>query len=392
MFHVPAKDEFQQAQSRGGHGSSSESSIRVLHVDDEPDFADMASTFLVKERETFEVVTAHSAQDALDYLESGAGAVDCIVSDYQMPGTDGLAFLETVREDDPDLPFILFTGKGSEEVASDAISAGVTDYLQKQSGTSQYAVLANRIENAVVGYRAEQQAVRSFQAMESAREGISLLDDAGYFIYVNNAYASIVGYEKDELIGQHWERLYPDEAVGMMYDEILPNVPIEGRWTGQTEYVRKDGERILVDHGLAYTDDDTMICLIFDVTPEAPPAANDQDSLEYRRLVDALDDIFYVLDSRGDVIFANQRMVEVTGYTPEEMQSQHELEFVAGDDRDAIARAIDQTLARGGSHRTDAHLVTEDGRTVLYDIIHRPVTDAGGTVRSLVGVGRENPG
>jgi DNA-binding NtrC family response regulator len=54
-----------------------------------------------------------------------------------MPGVDGLEFLASVREEYPDLPFILFTGKGSEEIASEAISRGVTDYLQKETGTDQ---------------------------------------------------------------------------------------------------------------------------------------------------------------------------------------------------------------------------------------------------------------
>ncbi|MFB6175738.1 MAG: response regulator, partial [Halobaculum sp.] len=74
--------------------------------------------------------------------------------DYEMPGEDGLELLASVRETHPDLPFVLFTGEGSESVASDAISAGVTDYLQKGSGTEQYTILANRISNAVSRRRA----------------------------------------------------------------------------------------------------------------------------------------------------------------------------------------------------------------------------------------------
>ena len=75
-----------------------------------------------------------------------------------MPAKNGIGFLEEVRETDPDLPFILFTGKGSEEVAGDAIAAGATDYLQKGSGTDQYTVLANRIQNAVEQYRSQRRA------------------------------------------------------------------------------------------------------------------------------------------------------------------------------------------------------------------------------------------
>jgi DNA-binding NarL/FixJ family response regulator len=71
-----------------------------------------------------------------------------------MSGMDGIELLRTIREERPNLPFVLFTGKGSEEIASEAISAGVTDYLQKRGGTEQFALLANRVANAVEGRRA----------------------------------------------------------------------------------------------------------------------------------------------------------------------------------------------------------------------------------------------
>lgn len=82
-----------------------------------------------------------------------------------MPGTGGLEFLQTVREEYPHLPFILFTGKGTEEVASDAISAGVTDYLERNIGTEQYELLANRIRNAVDARREAERANRREQLM-----------------------------------------------------------------------------------------------------------------------------------------------------------------------------------------------------------------------------------
>ncbi|MDZ7850286.1 MAG: PAS domain S-box protein [Halodesulfurarchaeum sp.] len=124
--------------------------IRVLLVDEDADFADMAATIL-EQNERFVVVTASSAKEGRSHLDEAD--VDCIVSDYKMPEQNGIEFLEAVRENHPDLPFILFTGKGSEEVASEALSAGATDYLQKRAGTEQYDLLANRIRNAVDQYR-----------------------------------------------------------------------------------------------------------------------------------------------------------------------------------------------------------------------------------------------
>ena len=110
--------------------------VRILHVDDELSFADLAATFLQREDDRFRVETETSASEGLGRLADEQ--FDCVISDYNMPGRDGIEFLRAVRDEYPDLPFVLFTGRGSEEVASRAISAGVTDYLQKGSGTEQY--------------------------------------------------------------------------------------------------------------------------------------------------------------------------------------------------------------------------------------------------------------
>jgi PAS domain S-box-containing protein len=130
--------------------------IRVLHVDDEPGLGDLTARFLEREDARIEVVTATSAADGLDCLADHD--IDCIVSDYRMPGMDGLEFLAAVRDDHPDLPFVLFTGEGSEAIASEAITAGATDYLRKRTGTEQYELLANRVSNAVEQYRSKRRA------------------------------------------------------------------------------------------------------------------------------------------------------------------------------------------------------------------------------------------
>ncbi|MFC6614299.1 PAS domain S-box protein [Halopenitus salinus] len=140
--------------------------IRVLHVDDDASFGELAADFLERVDDRFEVRTAHDASEGLDRITERTP--DCIVSDYEMPGPDGLEFLENVREEHPDLPFILFTGKGSEEVASDAISAGATDYLQKGSDTEQYELLANRIRNVVEQNRSQSALERERSRMEFA--------------------------------------------------------------------------------------------------------------------------------------------------------------------------------------------------------------------------------
>ena len=85
--------------------------LSVLYVDDEPGLLEVARLFLEHSGE-FRVTTSISAQKALDSPE--IQSYDAIISDYQMPGMDGIAFLKTVRQRSPDIPFILFTGRAAK--------------------------------------------------------------------------------------------------------------------------------------------------------------------------------------------------------------------------------------------------------------------------------------
>ena len=235
--------------------------MRVLHVEDDAAFADLVTDFLKRENDAFDVRTETDPAAAVDALLAGDDEFDCVVCDFDMPEMDGLEVLQRVRSERPGFPFILFTGKGSEGIASEAISRGVTDYLQKGGGTDQYAVLANRIENSVAKFRAEQRAKRAFGAMETAHDGISILDEDGVIRYANSAYADLLGYDREELLGSHWERLYQSEDVDEVYETLLPAAR-DGGWSGLTDHRREDGQTITVEHSLSYTDDETLICII----------------------------------------------------------------------------------------------------------------------------------
>ena len=215
-------------QNRPSHGSFigetsartvSDKTIRVLHVDDDPDFLEVTTMFLEQEHDAITVVTETHVSDALDRLATEQ--FDCIVSDYDMPSTDGLEFLRHVRKDNPDLPFILYTGRGSEEIASEAISAGVTGYLQKETGSDQYTVLANRIENSVSKYHAErvvEETRERFQKLiEHSTDVISIVDANGRWQYLTPSTKRVLGYEPEELIGEvGFDYVHPEDRPNAM--------------------------------------------------------------------------------------------------------------------------------------------------------------------------------
>lgn len=267
----PSRDPIKIITPIKQYTSTDQDRIRVLHVDDEPAFLELTASVLEQLSDEFLIMSETRVEDGIDRLVEES--VDCIVSDYQMPRTTGLAFLEAVRDHHPQLPFILFTGRGSEEIASEAIANGVTEYLQKTTGTTQYKVLANRIRNAVNQYRTEQElwTILSWyqRLVEQELAGIYLIQDEE-FIYVNIKFADIFGYTQEELIGASPLRVITEDDHEKFRENLRQQV------TGDVDNIRytltgkrKDGRQIDLDiHGgvIEFEGEPAVMGLLLDIT------------------------------------------------------------------------------------------------------------------------------
>ncbi|MFB6189753.1 MAG: PAS domain S-box protein [Halapricum sp.] len=292
--------------------------IRVLHVDDNAEFADTAAAFLERDDDRFEVETASRVEDGLDRL--AAAHFDCVVSDYEMPGQNGIEFLETVREEHGALPFILYTGKGSEEVASEAISAGVTEYLQKERGTGQYKLLANRIRQAVEKQYAKTELAEREKRLalffEESPMGVVEWDENFDFVRLNETAEEILGYDEAELQGESWETIVPESEREPVGESVSNLLAAKGGQHSINENVRKDGRRIVCEwHNRVVTDDTGDVITIFSQFQDITARERRRTELQqYETIINSLTDAVYVLDEEGRFTYVSDELVELVGY------------------------------------------------------------------------------
>jgi PAS domain S-box-containing protein len=331
---------------------SSARQIRILHVDDDPSFTDLTGTFLEREDDRFVVETATNADEGLELIQDRPP--DCVVSDYNMPGTNGLEFLEAVREERPDLPFVLFTGKGSEAVASDAISAGVTDYLQKRSGTEGYELLANRIRNAVHARREAERADRQEQLMrltEFAGDtgGFELDVDSGNLLLTDGT-RRLVGLPEDVHLSleEAIELYHPDDRADVR--RTVDRAAETGEETRGTWRLRTlDGDERLVDVTITpATENDDVTTLrgaVHDVTERR---ARQQELEQIETLFrNAQDSLFLIdVDDEFTVERVNPAYETATGLAADQLRGRTPREILGEQQGAAVARRYRDCIER----------------------------------------------
>jgi len=170
--------------------------IRVLHIDDEREALQMAKKLLEMLDMGLNVESVSSPVDAIEMLRGGG--FDCVVSDFKMSPMDGIELARRIRESS-DIPIIIYTGHGSEEVAEAAFTVGIDDYVRKELHPRHYEVLANRIRGVVEKRRVE---TLYGDILEGSRDGVLLLEGTK-FLYANRAQADLLGVaDPRELIGR----------------------------------------------------------------------------------------------------------------------------------------------------------------------------------------------
>lgn len=311
--------------------------IKVLHVDDDPIDHSLFSYNLKSVSGEFEILSADCANEALVAIESQN--YDCIISDFQMPGLNGIELLSIIRHKEIGIPFIFLTGQGNEKLAAEALRSGADDYFTKELGFAHYERLAASINRNVESYLKEKKLKdaqikldlsrkRFVELFNQAPISISIYDKEGWLIDINTCGKEIYQISGEDAIGKY--NLF--SSYSLKENDLMPYIkscyqgnkvhlpvyeydPSKDIGTGKKIFqdtlmypIRENGEVI------------GIVIIVQDVTSKIEAEENRKRSEERLAiLLEHAGDAIFVSDLQGNIVQVNQQACNNTGYTREEL-------------------------------------------------------------------------
>ena len=349
--------------------------IAVLYVDDEPSLLQIAKLYLEKTGR-LRLDTCLSVADARQVLENTT--YDAIVSDYQMPEVNGIEFLKFVREVHGDIPFILFTGRGREEVVIQALENGADFYIQKGGDPkAQFVELVDKIEKSV----------RERRTLEAKRDSdqqildiIDFLPDAtlaidlnGSVIAWNHAMEQMTGIPAADMLGKgSYEYALPfyKERRPLLLDLVIDiTLPVNRYY----DVITREGRKIVSEKFVPNLYGGKGAYLWFTASPIYDSRGNLAGAIEsirditghktleqslraserrYHNIFESSADALVVVDSpSGRVLDTNREATNLYGYSPDEFRSLSLSELVADGSAAALDGQIGQITVPDQYHR-----------------------------------------
>lgn len=321
----------------------SETESTVLIVDDDPQFA----------RTLFDILTANgyqteavaTSQAALDKAKRHVPTVAVI--DLRLEDASGLDLVREIKAVSPDTECILLTGYASRDSAIQAVNVGAYGYLQKPYDVEQLLLTIRRAAEKGEAERALRESEEKYRlVVESASEGIVLVDLNGTIQEVNPKALELSGFERQELVGRNFAKLLPKlELHGPTVLRAFRDIVV-GKINGPQEWrmINKRGERVtfIAHYSLVKKNGKAvgLSTILEDITKRKRAEAELQESeTKYRVLVEqSLQGMLVAQGMPPRLVFANSAMADILGYTVAELLS------LSPQDTPTLVHPDDQTL------------------------------------------------
>jgi PAS domain S-box-containing protein len=348
--------------------SNKKSAIRVLHVDDDSSLLEISKQIMMDMDASLEFDSINSVDEAFKKLS--IGQYDVVISDYEMPQKNGLQFLKELREQKNQIPFILFTGKGREEVAINALNLGANRYINKNGDPETvYTELASSVTQAAEHLRTQsllQHSEERFSLLSGATfEGIGFSEE-GKIVDSNNQLEKMVGYNHSELLGLKVIDLLAPESRDFVQSRIKSGD--EGPY--ECLLVKKDGSVLPVEiraKNIFRRGKIERVCAIRDLSEHKTAERTLEESEEkYKNLFENAPDIILTIDLVGKVTSANKAIIK-HGFKENEFVGKSALELVPVEYQQKMFASL-KNISAGNPAQDEIEMLTPKGkRNVEYN-------------------------
>ncbi|HUV61876.1 MAG TPA: PAS domain S-box protein [Thermoplasmata archaeon] len=355
---------------------------KVLYVDDEQEFVNLAIR-LLGGGGAISVSGVTSADVALKMLEDDD--FDVIISDYQMPGMNGIDLLRKIRAAGIDTPFVVVTGKGREDVAVDALNSGADLYIQKSLDLKAlFAEISTTVKSLADKKRAERSLLkeRDFlsRIIDMNAVGIAAFDLSGRIVIWNPGMEMLSGVMKESALGKTMSREMSSMLSATIDDAHIDNV-LKGdvSMLNERRFVDSEtGKESYFDVSYFPVTDDAGasiggLILISETTERKKMQVSLIDSEKRLRfLLENAGDGISLHDPNGVVIDVNAVLCERLGLSQKQMIGSLLTDFIAAENQGDFSDALMKTQRLGG-HIFESVLATKDGRDLPVEINMRHV-------------------
>ncbi len=375
--------------------------ISVLYVDDETSLLDVTKIYIERTGE-FTVDTTPSARTALTIMDTRM--YDAVISDYQMPDMDGIEFLKRVRSSGNSIPFIIFTGKGREEVVIEALNAGADFYLQKGGDPrSQFTELTHKVRLAVQ-QRSANRRIRDLEQRETdilnfLPDATFAIDKTGHVIAWNKAIEEMTGVPASDMLGRG-DNAYAEAFYGKRRP-ILIDLVFESDEKVAEHYsnIHRQGAALSAETGISFPKGGAPLVVLAKASPlydksgkvtgaiesirDITDRKRAEDALResgerYRRIVETSLEGIWIVDAGFRITFTNTRMAQMLGYLPDEMAGQPVSAFIPPGEALHL-RHVQEGLIKGISQQFERRYLHKRGTILTFLASVTPVTTDNGT-------------
>ncbi len=371
-------------------------SLRILHLEDEPDFCELVKALLVKDGLTADIVLVKDLEEFAAALDKDG--FDIILSDYRLPSCTGIEALGEARQRCPGTPFVLLSGTIGEQAAIEAMKCGATDYVLKQWPERLGPVVRRAVREAQ-NQRARRQAEMELHRRdgylraltENSLDVLCILNRDGVLQYSSPSLKQVLGYEPDELAGQNvFLLVHPEDlaSVRRSFEQALQDPKL--RVTQELRFRRRDGRWCDVEVvGQNRLDDPQIAGLVLNARDITERKALLEAQRRLATAVEQAAEAIVITDVQATILYVNPAFEKITGYSRQEAVGQNPRFLKSGRQDLRFYTEVWDTLVKGEVWHGHFINKRKDGTFYEEDASITPVRDSSGQIVNYVAVKRD---